>query len=176
VPHAPTRREEATVAKDETVTLTRADLDALISTAVSSAVAAVQAAAPKPVGPNAELVAEMDRLERGRAALTKELAPKGYAHKSRTGATMVLRVVASRDPKFPHGRIVALEPYQFPAGYEDTEGNGGIAPAPRYHKDGRENIVWQRWAWGIRKADLNMYVGQPYEPWMANLEAAAAAE
>jgi hypothetical protein len=161
------------MAKDS---FSKAEVEEMIATAVGAAVSAMQAAAPKPVGPNADLVAEMNRLEAARPALAKEMAPKGYAHKSRTGATMVLRVVASRDPKMPLGRIVGLEPYNFPAGYEETEANGGIAPAPRFYRDGRENIIWQRWVWGIRKADINMYVGQPFESWMANLETAAAAE
>lgn len=159
--------------KDDT--FTRSQVQEMINTAVTSAVAALQAAAPKPTGTTAQLLAEQDKLERDRPALAKELAPKSYWHKSRTGSVMQLRVVASRDPEMPHGRIVGLDPYQFPAGYDRVKEDGGCAPVPRLLRGGKENPLWQRWAFGLRKTDINNLIGAPFDPSMANYKVEAAA-
>ena len=170
--------------KPESVTLTRAELDAMLANAASQSatvaanavVAALKAAAPQPIGPSAEVMREIERLERERPALAEKLKPRNIPHRTRQGTTMTLRVVDSRDPELPHGRIVGLDDYQFPPGYERVKEDGGCAPVARMLKNGRENPLWQRWVWNMRKNDINNLNGQPFEPHMDNMRTAAAAE
>lgn len=172
--------------KDETLTITKAELQEMLrqqtETAVTAAVAAFAAAAPKPVGPTAEIVADIERAERTRAPQDIQLHP----HRSPTGAIMRLRVVSSRTPSFPHGRIVGLEDYTYPKGWDVHVDAGGLSrtpvtvkasaterdPRPRLHPFFNQKVTWEQY-W---RADINAYVGKAYHPAMGNLTEAEFAE
>jgi hypothetical protein len=133
---------------------------------VTAAVAALQAAQPKPTGPTAEVVAEIEKAELERAPQKITNVP----HRSRTGSTMILRIVESRDKnEFPHGRIVGFDDYRRPEGWDRVVGDGGLSPVTvgtAQHK---------KWCWqNFQMRDTNDLIGRAYEPWMANVEDKAA--
>lgn len=104
---------------------------------------------------------QVDRLKGRQRAIPQF---KLIACKSDTGATFDARIVRSR--AFPTGRIVCLENYQHPAGYDKHLRDGGLVSdgVPlRDHQTGQFLPLFKQYLYETYwKADLQYFVGRAW--------------
>jgi hypothetical protein len=153
------------------VTLTAADIAAIVQAAVSGAIAAapralsiddVKAEMARVMAKPADEVmrADIDRLRGRDRPLPKEfLIP---CRSPMTGATFAARCVASRS--FPEGSVVELLDYVYPPGIDQARSEGGLYPYPADtmyadpafgNPPGAKSAKYKVWLWdSFRRTDM----------------------
>lgn len=144
---------------DDTVTLSRADLDTMIKSAVEAGKTALPP--QRSENPDTSFAEDVARV-RG-TANPKRLVRHIPCVSLETGATFTARVQESA--AHPLGRIIALNSYAYPTGFDRHVKEGGLVPDGLQMRTSQGGLVppYKQWLYEqFYKVDLNRYAGKAY--------------
>lgn len=150
---------------EASVTLTKAELAELLAGSVKAALEVVRGPVPQTDQERFDQFSESLRTPAAPSEITEQMVPCI----SPTGATFTARVVKSRT--YPQGRVVQLDDYRQPEGFDVPARSGGLYPGEveqifasnagsQERKD--YSVQFKKWSWETYwREDLRAFVGKP---------------
>lgn len=148
------------MAKEDTVTLSKIELDAMMRSVAATAVELAQAGAKNVRDKTFEEAIAEHKGEEKEKPLEKQV----LCLSDLTGSSFLARVVQSK--AYPQGRVVELCDYKYPAGIGTHQNEGGLVPdgKPILRGDnGQPTTDYKQWRWTeFWQRDLAAFVGKPF--------------